>query len=57
MQSPAFIIQKAALSYQYFPKWTCLFIEKRYLNTKEKAEKSWANIKLLLVQQNTHCTI
>ena len=39
MQQPSFIIQQTALIYQYFPKWTCLFLEKKYLNTREKAQQ------------------
>lgn len=39
MQQPSFIIRQTALIYQYFPKWTCLFLEKKYLNTQEKTQQ------------------
>ena len=39
MINPSFIIQNFATCYYYFPKWTCLYLERKFINTSEKAQK------------------
>ena len=39
MIQPSFIIQNFATCYYYFPEWTCLYLERNFINTSEKAQK------------------